>query len=344
MYKKVPFFALLFALIFASVASATDVALRPDHPDRYVVVKGDTLWDISARFLRDPWLWPDIWYANPQIANPHLIYPGDVISLVYVGGKPQLRLERGKQTVKLSPEARAIPLEKAIPTIPLDAIRPFLTEPRVVGKDELDAAPYIVQSAGEHLVTGAGDRVYVRRIEAAQPAKYTVVRSGDIYKDPDSGEILGYEALFIGDAALQHVGDPATLKLTRTSREARVGDRLIPSGEETYDASFQPHAPKQDVKGRIIAVVDGVSQIGQNQVVVINRGSADGMEVGHVLAVYQKGDTVKDVVTANPKDTVKLPDERAGLMMVFRTFNRVSYGLIMTAQTNMHVLDYVTNP
>lgn len=343
MHKK-NIVALVFGLLITGIAAATTVTLQPNHPERYVVVEGDTLWDIASRFLKDPWLWPEIWHVNPEIDNPHLIYPGDVIRLVYVDGRPQLRIERGRPTVKLSPEVRATPLRRAIPTIPLDAIRQFLTEPRVVSDEELDAAPYLVQSAGEHLVAAAGNRIYVRGVADESQSRFTVVRKGEVYTDPDTGEVLGREALFVGDAAVERFGDPATMQITRSKSEARIGDRLLPAVGENFDASFQPRAPAQEVHGRIIAVLGGVSQIGQHQVVVVNRGQREGMEPGHVLAVYQKGATVMDTVTEDPDDTVTLPDERAGVMMVFRTFEKVSYGLIMRATTNMHVLDVVRNP
>lgn len=343
MHKKITIIALLFALFVTGSALATDVTLKSNHPDRYVVVKGDTLWGIAARFLKNPWLWPDIWYVNPQIKNPHLIYPGDVITLVYVNGKPQLRLQRGRPTVKLEPHMRSEPITQAIPTIPLDAIRPFLTQPRVVGKDTLAHAPYVVQSAGEHVITGAGGRVYVRSITSNKVRHFAIVRSGEVYRDPATGEILGYEALYVGDAVLQHTGDPATLSVTRSTRAVRIGDRLVPAGNKPYNAYFTPHAPKHKVAGQIISVIDGVTQIGQYNVVVLDRGKRDGLNAGTVLAVYQKGEIVPDEVNPRRGD-VKLPDERAGELMVFRAFPRVSYALIMRATRSMHVLDYVRNP
>jgi hypothetical protein len=344
MHKKNVFVSLLFALLFVGTSMAADVQLRPNHPDRYVVVKGDTLWDISARFLKDPWLWPDIWYANPQIKNPHLIYPGDVVTLVYVGGKPRIMIQRGHPEVKLTPHGRIEPLAKAIPTIPLDAIRPFLSRSLVLSEDDLKTAPYVVAAAGEHIAVGADERIYVRKITAAQPSRFTVVRPGGAYKDPKTGEVLGYEALYLGDALLQRTGDPATLKLLHTEKEVIAGDRLVPASDEAFTANFFPKAPSKTINGDIIAVLGGVSQIGQNQVVVIDRGARDGLEVGDVLAVYQRGQVIPDVVSAKRNDTVQLPDERAGELMVFRTFDKVSYGLIMRATTAMHVLDLVRNP
>ena len=231
--------ALTLALL-ATAVFADQVVLKEGHPDRHVVVKGDTLWDISEQFLDSPWLWPEIWYVNPQIENPHLIYPGDIISLVYVDGKPQLRVQRGKGVFKLSPQARSERLDKAIPTIPVDAIQQFLTQPLVVDEDTLKDAAYVVSSADEHLIVGAGDRAYVRGIDASQGSRYHVFRPGDAYIDPDSGEILGYEALYLGDGDAQKFGDPSTLKLVRTNREINIGDRYTKLAADVQSHSNAP--------------------------------------------------------------------------------------------------------
>ncbi len=337
--------ALALALL-GTAAFADQVALKDGHPDRYVVVKGDTLWDISARFLQSPWLWPEVWYVNPQIENPHLIYPGDIISLVYIDGKPQLRVQRGKGSFKLSPRARAERLDKAIPTIPIDAIQQFLTQPLVADDATLKAAAYVVSSADEHLIVGSGDRVYVRGITADQGNRYNVFRPGGPYTDPDSGEILGYEALFLGEADAQKFGDPATLKLTRTTREINIGDRVLPVTREDVYAYFTPHAPDTPIAGTIISVLDGVSQIGQFQIVVLNRGTREGVDVGTVFAIDQRGDLIVDQVRSDGarKSTVQLPDEEAGLLMVFRSFDKVSFGLVLKATSALHVGDRVRTP
>lgn len=338
------FLGLILAALLTAPAFAVAVALNPDHPDRYVVVKGDTLWGISERFLRDPWLWPEIWYVNPQIENPHLIYPGDIITLIYVDGKPQLRVQRGLQTIKLSPQVREERIDRAIPTIPIDAIKQFLTQPLVVDEGEMERAPYVVQSADEHLVTGAGDRIYVRSITDTAQARYNVYHPGDVLIDPDTQEVLGYQAIYLGDATVEKYGDPATLHLERTTREVTIGDRLKPTSQDEIHTSFLPHPPAADVTGRIIAVHDGVSQIGRYQIVVLNLGSREGMEAGHVLRVRKAGEEIFDSVTPAPKDKVTLPDEDAGLVMVFRTFDKVSYGLVMEAIRPIHVLDHVVTP
>ena len=335
---------IVFAALFAGSLYATDVALNPEHPDRYVVAKGDTLWDISAMFLRDPWLWPEVWYVNPQVENPHLIYPGDVLTLVYVDGKPQLQMSRGYPTVNLSPQIREESIENAIPTIPLDAIQPFLTRAIVVDAKELDTAPYVVASAGEHVITGRSDRVYVRGIDDKDNSVYDIFRPGGPYIDPDTDELLGYEALYVGTGPVEQYGDPATLFLAETTREIRVSDRLLPADQSTPVTHFQPHAPDTDIEGHIISVIDGVTQIGQFNVVALDLGTREGIEIGHVFRVFQRGHVIKDTVSGKRNDTVKLPDEDAGLVMVFRTFEKVSFGLVMKATSSIHINDFVRTP
>ncbi len=345
-------------LIFScSVATAGQVALSPDHPDRYVVVKGDTLWDIAGRFLSEPWRWPDVWQVNPQIQNPHLIYPGDTLVLSFVDGKPQITIaERNAPTgpeqtedlkgsvVKLSPKVRTSEIPKAIPAIPIDAIQQFLTRPYVADKKQLDDAPYVVDFADEHVAGGPGLRAYVRAITDGSHRKFDMVRPGKPYKDAITGEVLGYEAQFIATSILQRTGDPATVLIETAELEVIKGDRLIPAAEDRPLATFYPKPPRNKVHGSIIAVLNGVSQIGQYNVVVIDRGQADGLEVGTVLAIDQKGEVVRDTVTENSADTIKLPDERAGTLMVFRTFTRVSFALVMDATKALHVNDRVRNP
>lgn len=331
---------ILGVLLSCSAVAAAPVALNPTHPERYTVVKGDTLWDISAMFLRDPWLWPEVWYVNPQIENPHLIYPGDEIVLTYRDGRPILSLNRRN---KLSPEIRATPLADAIPTIPVDAIAQFLTRPYVMEENELEQAPYIVHFLDDHILGGAGISLYARSILQDQPVRYTIVRPGKPYKDPDTNEILGYEAAFIGDADLKRTGDPAKLLIASSELEAIIGDRLIKAEEEKPLSNFEPRAPERDVEGRIISVLNGVSQIGQYNVVVLNKGANDGLEPGHVLQILQGGDEVRDIVKGRG-ETVTLPLEEAGVLMVFRTFDKVSFALIMRATKPLHVLDWVRPP
>jgi hypothetical protein len=348
------------------------VVLKPNYPEKYVVVKGDTLWDISARFLRDPWMWPRLWHFNPQIANPHLIYPGDILTIIFIDGKPMLKVVRegkvvsvppeqaasamaeipaevlqsakGYPTVKLSPRVREQGLEEAIPTISINVIGPFLTRPRVVGEDELEMAPYVLEHGDDHLISGDDFKIYVRGIsEEEAKASYTVVRSGQVYRNPkDEDDILGYEAVYLGDARLTRMGDPSTMQITGSAREILRGDRLIPKGDEVIQHSFTPRAPEQKVEGQIISVLDGVNMIGQYQVVVLDLGRQDDMKPGHVLAVNQRGKQVKDIVSGD--NGVQLPTERGGTVMIFRVFDRVSYALVMDATKTLRLLDEVTNP
>jgi len=337
-------FGIVTAALLACSLYAADVVLNPEHPDRYVVVEGDTLWDISAMFLRDPWLWPEVWYVNPQIANPHLIYPGDILTLVYVDGRPQIQMSRGYPTVNMSPQAREESLDRAIPTIPLDSIRQFLTRTMVVGEGELEKAPYVVETADEHVVAGAGDRVYARGIEGESEPLFDIFEPGDAYVDPDTDEVLGYEALYVGNGPVQKFGDPATVLLSETTREVRVGDRLLPMKRTSAITHFQPHATPAGTEGRIISVIDGVTEIGQFNVVAINRGTREGMEPGHVMKIFQAGKLIRDSVSGKRNDYVKLPDEEAGILMIFSTYEKVSFGLVMEATRSIHINDYVRTP
>lgn len=337
----------LFCLSVAAPAIADEIALRADHPGRYVVVKGDTLWDISARFLESPWRWPEVWSFNPQIENPHLIYPGDVVALVYdESGKPMLKVERGQATVKISPKVRSSRVEKPISTIPLDAISQFLGKPRIVTKREIDNAAYVIAGTENRIIAGEGDIVYARGIITGGDTEFTILRIGDPYRNPGArrGDILGYEALHVADAKVLDFGDPATMRITQANREVLLGDRLVPKRDYGLDETFIPHAPESAIEGQIISVIDGVSVIGQYQTVVINRGEQDGIETGHVLAVYQTGKTVRDVRDLKSSTTVTLPDTRAGILMVIRTFDRVSYALVMEADRDMRIHDFVRNP
>jgi len=323
--------------------AAPSPRLNPRHPDRYVVVKGDTLWDISAMFLKDPWYWPEIWYVNPQIANPHLIYPGDMISLVYVDGQPRLILERGG-AARLSPRVREAPLTDAILAIPYDKIKGFLSKPAVLDKDTAENAPYILTDRFGHLAHGAGTEVYARGEDFGAKSVYSIMRIGDELRDPDTGKVLGYEGIYVGDGTVVREGDPATLLLNASKQEALNGDKLLPS-EHSFPLYFTPHSPSEDVEGTIISVFDGVSIIGAYQIVTLNRGTDHGLEPGHVLAVHQAGRIEKDRYAGRWfPEKVQLPEENAGLLMVFRTFDEISYGLIVRATSDIHVLDTVRNP
>lgn len=312
------------------------IPLRDDAPLRYVVKKGDTLWDIAEYFLRDPWYWPELWYANPEIDNPHLIYPGDVLQLVWVDGRPQLR-----RVERLSPRIHELPLDSAVPTIPVEAIRHFLQGPRLVTEEELEQAPYIVQFLDEHLIGASGNRAYLRRADPGDGRDLNIVRPGDPYLDPDSGELLGYEAMPIGRAEVLEFADVSTSLITHSQREARVGDRLLPLDAGAFTTDFQPHAPAHEVEGRIISVYDGVGEIGQYAIVTINRGTRENMEAGHVLDIYKVNREAIDPIT---KERLTLPRVKAGTLLIFKAEDRVSFGLIMRATRAINVLDWVQTP
>lgn len=336
---------LALLLLAAGGLAHAAVELKDGHPDRYTVVKGDTLWDISGKFLREPWKWPEIWHANPQIQNPHLIYPGDTLSLVYIDGQPRLMLNRGESrgTVKLSPKVRSTPMAEAIPTIPLEKINSFLLSNRIVDTPEqFEGQPYIVAGNAERVVSGAGDRIYARgTFEEGQPV-YGIFRQGRTYTDPDTKEFLGINADDIGTGeVVAEEGDIATMTLLRTTQEVRLGDRLFPTEERAVNSTFMPSAPASDIKGLILDVPRGVTQIGQFDVVTINKGKRDGLAEGNVLAVYKTGETVRDRITG---ESVKVPDERSGLLMVFRTYDKLSYGLVLAASRQLAVMDKVRNP
>ncbi|MCM2320024.1 MAG: LysM peptidoglycan-binding domain-containing protein [Pseudomonas sp.] len=334
----------LLLLAAGSLAQA-EVQLRDGHPQSYTVVRGDTLWDISGKFLRQPWKWPELWHANPQVKNPHLIYPGDELSLVYVDGQPRLVLGRGESrgTIKLSPHVRSTPMAEAIPAIPLEKISSFLLSNRIVDSaSELSQAPYIVAGNAERVVSGAGDRIYARGSFADGQPVYGLFRQGKTYTDPQTGEVLGINAddIATGEVVAEE-GDIATLVLSRTTQEVRMGDRLLPTEERAISSTFVPSEPSSEIDGLILDVPRGVTQVGQLDVVTLNKGRRDGLEEGNVLAIYKTGETVRDRITG---ESVKIPDERSGLLMVFRTYDKLSYGLVLNASRSLAVLDKVRNP
>ena len=335
-----------------SEPSTGGMVLNPNAPDSYVVKRGDTLWGIAKVFLRDPWYWPEIWQVNPQIHNPHLIYPGDSLRLVYVQGQPKLMLQRG-DSAKVEPRVRSQPLEAAVTTIPYETVAAFMSKPTVLSQEQIKDAPYILANRDMHVVMASGDIVYARGFTGPVEigTHYNVVRIGDALRDPDDNRIVGYDGIYTGSGHITRVGDPATLIMTESARETEAGDKLIVGGIDV-PLDFIPSPPKNQISGRIIAVSDGVTVIGQYEVVVINRGAADGLAPGNVLAVYQAGQVVPDNeskgflngMTRIGATRVRLPDERSGTFMVFKTFDRISYGLIMEATNIIRVTDRVENP
>lgn len=344
---------ILLAVAAASLISffswADDALLKTGHPDEYTVKKGDTLWDISGTFLNSPWLWPEIWHVNPQIENPHLIFPGDLIKLIYLDGQPRLTVERTLKmvpgaggTTKLSPSIRVQQTEEAISAIPLDKIEVFLSRSRIVEPGELEAGPYLLAGQQQHVIVGAGDRAYARGTFDAQYSNYSVYRKGEAFKDPVTKELLGVYAQGIGTVSVVSTEkDIATLDIVRTYEEIRPGDSLLPSEDRSVDSVFMPSAPDVDIEAQIIAVEGGVTQVGTFNVVILNRGEREGLQIGNVMAIYKAGEVVDDRVRGGK---VALPDERAGLLMVFRTFEKMSFALVLEADRALAVKDKVRNP
>ena len=365
--------AVLALLVLAAPANADVVALNADHPDRYVVQKGDTLWDISKQFLKDPWRWASVWTINEQIKNPHLIYPGDIILLTYVDGKPQLSVVRdeppaeapqaevapvvtpttgieepagetpsGMKVVKLLPKAHVGSIESAIPTISPDAIVPFLTEPLVVGRSELERSGYVTIGLDDRRALGDGSEFYARGLKKNSGTEYyQVYRKGAALRHPDTGETLGYEAQYLGDARMLVDGDPAKLVVTRVKQEILPTDRLLAAPEKAALPYYFPRAPDQNVDGRILAAINGLREFGPTTIVAISLGKREGMEEGHVLRIMRHVGKSKDPVT---KRMYKIPDEESGLLMIFRVFDKVSYALIMDANRPIHLHDALRTP
>ena len=344
---------------------AIAASVKVNHPRKYVVQKGDTLWGIANVFLKDPWFWPEIWYQNPQVDNPHLIFPGDILTLIYVDGQPRIVVDKSGQqvagtptgaapvvsddrgalpVVRLSPSVRSEAIEASIDTIPGDAIRQFLTKPRVVTKEEAEAAPYILGSDDQHLILGQGNSVYVRGELDKERVRYTVVRKGEKLVDPNSKEVLGYEAIYAGEALIKTYGDPAIGELTFTEREVLYGDRLLPTDKSKVENIYFPRLPDVDVDAQIIHLPDALFGVAKLQVAVINKGTRDGLETGNLLAIYTKGMTVRDHYKRGKKVELDLPDTRSGMMMIFRTFDAVSYGLVLESTRVIHENDMVRNP
>jgi hypothetical protein len=328
-------------------AQAADLQLQESAPDRYIVERGDTLWSIARKFLKEPWRWQEIWRLNQdQIRNPHRIYPGDVIVLNRQATPPQLSV---LNTIKLSPQVRVEPAEAdAIPSIPANVIEPFLNEALVIEVDGLARAPRIIATQESHVNLGPGGLAYVTGLGASPQGSWQVYRPGRALVDPDSQRTLGYEATYLGTARLTRSGDPATMTITTAKQEISSGDRLVALGAPAI-VQYAPRAPAKDVRGRVIGIVGGLptSEGGRNQVVSLNRGKRDGLETGHVLGIFRAGARVPDPASPLSRDqapTFQLPEERYGLVFVFRTFESVSYALIMESSRPVTPGDAVGAP
>jgi hypothetical protein len=338
--------ALLAAVLFTTLAavpsfSSQNVLINKDVPNSYTVVRGDTLWDISAVFLQDPWMWPEIWHANQQIDNPHLIYPGDVISLVYINGVPQLKIVRSRE-LKLSPEIRSLGHDDAISALPLNVISTFLSKTRVTDNATLNGAPYVLGGAERRILVGMNDDFYARGDFTANRLNYGIYRRGEPYMDPETGELLGIRAIDIGAARIKALEkDVATLNVSRAQGEIRIKDRLLVVEQRTLASTFYPRAPETAISGSVINVEEGVRNAGALDVVAINRGDRDGLQSGDTLAIYKRGELVKDRVAG---ERVRLPDERIGLLMVFDTYEKMSFALVMEADRQIDLGDLLRNP
>lgn len=374
-----PTFAQKYPITDAQRSTAQQVAekgipvseLAPNAPDIYVVKRGDTLWDISRMYLKSPWRWPELWGMNLKaLPNPHLIFSGQTLYLDKSDGYARLRTQPtgGSDTVRLSPRTRTDSLASlALPTLKTHLIAPFLVEPLVADAATIEQAPRLVATTDQRVLMAAGDRVYARgnpdaplSTKPGQPRSFRVFREAIPLKDPVTGEVLGYEARYLGNAELarsettEEISDgkgnlkqepvPATVDITSTKEEIRAGDRMLPEPPRTFK-NYIPHEPQTSVNARVVSIYGStpVAVAGQNQVVAINMGTAQGMEPGHVLTLLTQGDRVRDT-TAEGKPTIKLPSEHNGLAMVFLTFERVSYALLLDVRTGVRVGDRLANP
>ena len=339
----------------AAPAADTRDMLRPNAPKEYIVKRGDTLWGIASMYLKDPWLWPEVWVINPQVPNPHLIYPGDKLALAYgANGAPQVRLMQSG-AVRLDPRLRSEALESAIPTIPYSSIAAFLSRPTVMSSEQIRHAPYVLAFRAMHQIGGSGNEVYVRNLSGSDNSRFAVMHISGPLVDPDDGKVVGYEGIYTATALVQRRGNPAKALLIDPARETVEGDKLLAADSTEVPLTFTPRPPERQIRGQIIDAVGGTGLAGQFEVVVINRGQRHGIEPGHVLAIDQAGDTVRDLyrngrqlgdssVATSFAPKVQLPAERSGTLLVFKVYDRVSYALIVGATDSIYVGDYVRNP
>jgi LysM repeat protein len=335
----------------AAPAPTSGPVLNPSAPKSYTVKRGDTLWDISAMYLRDPWLWPEIWHVNPNVQNPHLIYPGDVLTLAYgANGQPQVMVTQGS-ALRVHPLVRSTPLDGPVATIPFEAIAAFLGKPSIVSKEDVKNGPHVAALGDRHIVAGVGHEVYVKGLQDKGPGRYSVVHIGEELKDPETGKVLGYIGAYTGAAKVDAVDTVSRATLIESTRETNAGDLLFAEDTHSVSTDIVPRAPPAGLNGQIMAVVDGVSLIGQFHVVAINRGSKHGLETGHVLAIDRQGEVIPDASCKQRSamawcfgKNLKLPDERAGTLLVFKTYDDMSFGLIVSTTVPVAVADRVRTP
>lgn len=337
--------ALLLALAasFAHAATPAPLQVAENAPDRHIVVPGDTLWGISAKFLKEPWRWPEIWRLNQdQIKNPHRIYPGDVIVLDRdADGNPILRLAGND---KLQPKIYSEAVEQTIPSIPPNVIEPFISEPLIVEDITVKNGARIVAMQEERVFLGPGDTAFVTGVgDQPKQESWQVYRPAKPLHDPETKEVLGYEAFYLGTARQMEAGDPAVFQIATAKQEIGRGDRLLPAKRPQL-VNYAPHRPDKAIEGRVMSVYGGVGTAGRNSVITLNRGSASGLEVGHVLALYRyRSDTFRNDETGK-KETVQLPDQRYGLVFVFRTFERIAYALVLNSGGSVAINDILRQP
>ena len=340
----------LICCLLPAFALADVSEIRDNVPDRYIVVKGDTLWDISAKFFKSPWKWPQIWGMNKDtIRDPHWIYPGDVIVLDRKTGTLRVgetEASPGNPAIRLSPKALREDSEHGvIPSIPVADIAPFLSQPLVVEKDSLSSAPALVGTYEQRVIMGNDDNAYVKGLSEDKGIHWQIYRPGKTFQDPDSNEILGYEVIYLGDANVEKFADISTIRITKAIQEINKDDRLIlPSS--VLNNNYVPHTPEKPIAARVISIYGGVSQAGQNTVITLNKGLRDGLENGHVLALFRKGEVVTEKGKGYfSKDVnLDLPDTRYGLLFVFRTFDKVAYALVMQTTLPVELLDRAKTP
>ena len=337
---------------------AETVVYEEEFPETYIVQEGDTLWDISTVFLRDPWFWPEIWFKNPQVENPHLIYPGDTLAIIYVGGQRKVQiLSRGEdgsvlsqtsdglKIVKVNPRIRSQSIDATIPSIPVDSIRHLIERPLIVDEDTLNKSAYVLTSFDNHLINSINDKLYVRNLDTSNGiGRYQIYRPNRPLFDPITDELLGYEALYVGESKLLLRGDPASVRVTSSDREILRDDRIMPMDNTSFERDFYPRPPSTEVSGKIVSLLDAISQTGVYQTIAINLGQRDGLESGNILRIRRTGEIVRDVNEEDPRFRVKLPDESVGMAMVIRSFEKISYALIMEADIPISIKDYVESP
>ena len=327
---------------------ANQVTLKASAPEQYIVQKGDTLWGLSNKFLNQPWYWPEIWYMNPQVNNPHLIYPGDVINVFYVGGRPYLTVNSETRVTgieRLSPSMRGEPIEATQKVIPIQIIEQFLTRPQIVDANQLEESPHIVGSRDNRIIYGANDSVYARGANnLTEESKLHVYRPGTVFKDPDTGDVLGYEAIHVGDGEIVNEGDPATVYLTSATREVLRGDRLLEIETIDADTAFYPRAPSEEIDGKVIHLSDAITQVGTYQIVVSNVGKTQGLEKGHVVTINKAGRLTRDAYAKKDQsEEIQLPNEPTADAIVFRVFDNISYLFILDADRPVRPGDVVTS-